>query len=257
MSTPKRGAYRETDVTVKGTSRRRGDGGRGSARALREVQQMKMATVTAAFVAVLLISSMAGAESFTLIGSGSFLLDDPTYSGQIVGEFTGTFTIEVDDTLWPGENDVDPTRFEYIWTTFFADNYDDTEDAEAWYGVFDYLTLPSTPQFVFDTSVPGGILAGDISIVIMVRDGNANQVLDDPEKYYDHQYTGTLNVNPSLATGAFVDQCGYGAVATGVFNFVDPPGVDTAQFPGFVTLEDCPPQPVESATWSAVKALYR
>ena len=105
--------------------------------------------------------------------------------------------------------------------------------------------------------IPTLILAGDISIVIMVRDGDGDGVLDDAEKYDDQQYVATLNVNPTLATGAFIDMCGDGALSTGVFNFVDPPGVDTAEFPGFVDIEDCPPQPVEQSTWSNLKALYR
>ena len=222
---------------------------------------MKMATIVgAAAVAVLLASSLAGARvhyDYILMGSGSLLLDDPTYSGDIVGGMLGTWTIAIDDTGWPGQDDIDPTRFEYIWETFFAPNYDDTPMAEAWYGYFDGLTLPTTPQFVFDTTSPGGILAGDISIVIMVRDGDGDGVLDDVEKYDDQQYVATLNVNPTLATGAFIDMCGDGALSTGVFNFVDPPGVDTAQFPGFVDIEECPPQPVEQSTWSNLKALYR
>jgi hypothetical protein len=218
---------------------------------------MKLATIVLTVAAVSLASLPAGAESFTLIGTGSWLLDDPTYSGQIVGEFVGDFTIAIDDTGWPGEADVNPTRFQYIWETYFEDNYVGTPGAEAWFGVFDGLTMASVPQFMFDTDFPGGILAGDITIEIMVRDWDADGVLDDVEKYWNLNFTGTLNINPFLATGAFVDLCGYGAANTGVFNFVDPPEVDEAQFPGFVTLDDCPPQPVESATWSVIKAFYR
>lgn len=217
---------------------------------------MKMATIAVGALVVLLTSSMAGAESYILMGSGSWLLDDPTYSGTIVGGFVGTFTIEIDDSAWPGQNDVDPTRFEYIWQNYFAGNYNPEPGAEAWYGVFDGLTMPSVPQFVFDTSSPGGILAGDISIVIQVRDVDGDGVLDDTEKYANQQFTGTLNVNDDLATGAFVDMCGYGACGSGVFNFVDPPGVDTAEFPGDVTLHPCS-APVEQSTWSVIKRLYR
>lgn len=216
---------------------------------------MKMATIV---VAVLLAASVAGAEGYLLNGTGSWLLDDPTYSGVMLpgNDLVGTFTIEIDDSAWPGETDIDPTRFEYIWTTYFAGNYNPAPDAEAWYGYFDSATMPSVPQFVFNTSTPGGILAGDISIVIQVRDVDADTVLDDTEKYASHQFTGTLNINENLATGAFVNQCGYGALGSGVFNFVDPPGVDSAQFPGEVTLHPCS-APVESSTWSMIKELYR
>jgi hypothetical protein len=221
---------------------------------------MKMATVISGLLAMLLAASVAGAQihyDYMLNGSGSLLLDDPTYSGTFLYGMQGTWSISIDDTGWPGQNDVAPTRFEHIWDTFFAPNYDATPGARAWYGYFDGLTLASTPQFVFDTMVPGGILAGDITIVIMVRDSDNDGVLDDAEKYAAQQYVATLSVNPSLATGAFVDLCGDGALSSGAFNFVDPPDVDTAQFPGIVDLDDCPPQPVEPVTWSTVKALYR
>jgi hypothetical protein len=227
---------------------------------LREVHQMKMATIGGVLVAALVGASLAAAQTpynFVLDGSGSLLLDDPTYSGDIVGQLLGTFTITIDDTGWPGENDVNPTRFEYIWDTFFAANYDTTPGAAAWFGDFDAQTLPGAPQFVFDTSIPGGILAGDISIRILVRDWDGDQVLDPVEKYDDHQLNASLNVNPFLGTGAFVEICGYGSLGSGEFNFVDPPGVDEAQFPGLVFLDECPPQPVEPSTWTAVKALFR
>lgn len=220
-----------------------------------------VAFIAAAAVIALIASTQADAQvTYNYVlddGSGSLLLDDPTYSGDIVGAFMGTFTIEIDDTLWPGETATDPTRFEHIWETYFADNYNAAPGAEAWFGVFDGLTMPSVPQFAFDTSVPGGILAGDISIVIQVRDTDADEVLGDAEKYANQQLTGTLNINPNLATGAFVDLCGYGALGSGNFNFVDPPDLDTAEFPGEVTLEECPPQPVEPSTWSTIKSLYQ
>jgi len=219
-----------------------------------------VAFVVAAVAVLFIVSTQAGAQvtyNYLLIGTGSLLLNDPTYGGQLMGDLTGTWTIQIDDTGWPEVGDVDPTRFEHIWETFFAPNYDPSAGGEAWYGTFDGLTLPTTPQFVFDTAVPGGVLAGDISIRIMVRDGNANGVLDDVEKYDDQQYNGTLNVNATLATGAFVDKCGYGSLGGGTFNFVDPPGVDSAQFPGVVILDDCPPQPVEPSTWSTIKSLYQ
>jgi hypothetical protein len=223
----------------------------------REVHKMKMATITTAVLVVLLGSSLAGAENYILMGTGSWLLDDPTYSGQLVGDFIGTFTITIDDSAWPGQNDTNPTRFEYIWDNYFAGNYNPLPaGAEAWYGVFDGLTMPTVPQFMFNTNVPGGILAGDISIVIQVRDLDADGMLDDSEKYANQQFTGTLNVNEDLATGVFVDQCGYGACGSGVFNFVDPPGVDTAQFPGEVTLHPCA-APVEASTWTMIKGFYR
>jgi hypothetical protein len=246
-----------TQTTENGDkSRRRSTAADGAFATAREVRQMKMATITMAALVVLLASSLAGAETYMLMGMGSWLLDDPTYSGQLVGDFVGTFTIEIDDSAWPGQNDVNPTRFEYIWDNYFADNHNPEPDAEAWYGVFDGLTMPSTPQFVFNTSVPGGILAGDITIVIQVRDVDADEVLDDEEKYANHQFAGTLNVNEDLATGAFENLCGYGACGSGVFNFVDPPGLDDAQFPGEVTLHPCS-APVEESTWSTIKCFYR
>lgn len=220
---------------------------------------MRMAMAISGFMAVLLAASLAGAQihyDYMLNGSGSLLLDDPTYSGTFLYGMVGTWSISIDDTGWPGQNDVDPTRFEYIWDTFFAPNYDNTPGAKAWYGTFDGLTLPSTPQFVFETTSPAGsLLAGDITFRIMVRDSNGNAVLDTDEKYANQNFNATLSVNPDLGTGYFMISCGHGSIASGNFNFVDPPGVDVLQITGQIQTYPCP-SPVQETSWGTIKAIY-
>lgn len=187
-----------------------------------------------------------------LNGSGSLLDNAPDYAGTFMFGMTGDWTIEIDDSLWPAPG---PARFDYLWETFFADHYDDTPGAKAWYGTFDGLTLPSTPTFEFNTTSPGGFLAGDITFRIMVRDQNGNAVLEDVEKYDNHNLNATISVNPDFGTGYFMISCGHGSIASGNFNFVDPPAVDVLQITGQLQTYPCP-SPTDETSWGTIKAMY-
>jgi hypothetical protein len=221
---------------------------------------MKRLTLAALLLALLVFVALPAQADDTwfvgLNGSGSLLLNAPDYVGTFMFGMSGTWTIEIDDSLWPAPGATNPTRFEYIWDTFFAPNYDNTPGAKAWYGTFDGLTLPSTPQFVFETTSPAGsLLAGDITFRIMVRDSNGNAVLDTDEKYANQNFNATLSVNPDLGTGYFMISCGHGSIASGNFNFVDPPGVDVLQITGQIQTYPCP-SPVQETSWGTIKAIY-
>jgi hypothetical protein len=220
---------------------------------------MNRLTLAAALLALLVFGALpAQADDSWMVGlngSGSFLLNAPDYTGTFMFGMVGTWTIEVDDSLWPAPGATNPTRFEYIWENFFADHYDATPGARAWYGTFDGLTLPSTPQFEFITTSPGGLLAGDITFRIMVRDSNNNGVLDTDEKYANQNFNATISVNPDYGTGYFMISCGHGSIASGNFNFVDPPGVDVLQITGQIQTYPCP-SPTEETSWGTIKAMY-
>jgi len=215
----------------------------------------RLAFAAVVLVAVLFIAQSASATNYLLNGTGSLMKNGATYSGTFLSGMTGTWTIDLDDSLWPADSD-STARFNYIWQTFFAGHYDDTNGAEAWWGFFNGTTLPTTPQFVFNTTSPGGIVAGDITITILIRDWYADGILSQGEKHKNSNISGTLNVNPALGTGTFVNKCGDGSLSSGVFNFHNLPKLDSIQIPGLITTYVCP-SPVENTTWGMVKALYR
>jgi hypothetical protein len=217
---------------------------------------MNRLTLAAALLALLVFVALpAHADDSWFVGlngSGSLLLNAPDYVGTFMFGMTGTWTIEVDDSAWPPPG---PARFDYIWDNYFADHYVPTPGGEAWFGDFDGLTLPSVPQFTFDTTSPGGLLAGDITFRIMVRDWDADGVLDDQEKYDNLNFNATISVNPDFGTGYFMISCGHGSIASGNFNFVDPPGVDVLQITGQIQTYPCP-SPTEQTSWGTIKAMY-
>jgi hypothetical protein len=206
--------------------------------------------------ALLLFSAVAAADEYLcgLIGSGTLMADGADYSGTFMFGMIGSWEIDLDDSLWPGQSD-STARFEYIWSTFFAPHYDDTPGARAWYGYLDGASLPTPPRFTFETVSPGGTLAGLVGIVIMVRDHDGDGVLSSSEKHSDHQLTMTLAVQPALGTDYFTDTCGHGAMTSGTFRFANPPAANDLQIVGQVSTYSCD-DPVESETWGTIKALF-
>lgn len=215
----------------------------------------------AAFVLVLTLalSQTAGAIIFMGNGSGSLMMSPATYSGPFISGLTGTWSFTIDDSMWPAASD-STARFDYIWSTYFAGNYDTTVGAEGWWGFFDGNTTPTAPQFRFNTTAPvgwNGLLGGDMAITILIRDWYADGILDQAEKHRrNHNLSATMSVNPTLGTGDFINKCGDGSLSAGNFNFKNPPTLDSLTPNGQVTLRDCP-SAVEGATWGAIKALYR
>jgi hypothetical protein len=230
----------------------------------------RLALAVTALAIVLFVVAPAGATQFQpgSSGLGSFMKSPVTYEFSFLFGMTGTWSFTIDDSLWPDPSDPD-ARFDYIWDTFFAGNYDATPGAEAWRGYFDGLTLPSTPTFEMDvlSTIPPnmvGTLGGNITITIQVRDFVADGVLSEAEKYNNLGFNCTLIISPSLGTGDFVNMCGTGSMAafalTGGdekrFNFVYPPDDDALELLGQMIIEPCP-SPVEDSSWGTIKALYR
>jgi len=217
----------------------------------------KLAMTAVTLACTLLVSQAALAVTYNsgLMGSGSLMADGATYTGTFMFGMTGTWTIDVDDSLWPDAAD-STARWNYIWTTFFADNYDDTYGAEAWWGTFDLQTLGSIPTFEFVTSgTPNGVVGGDCTFKIMIRDWSGDGTLSQSEKHRDSQIVYTMSINPDKGTGTFQDWCGHGSFSSGNFKFVNPPQLNVLQVIGQLQTEDCP-SPVEDATWGTIKALY-
>ena len=220
---------------------------------------MRLVAITFLSVLVLLCAAQAHADSYMiqLTGSGGLMLNGADYSGTIDAGMAGTWTLELDDSLWPDDSD-STARFDYIWSTFFADNYNGTTGGEHWMGYFTAETLPSSPLLTLDTSVPGGVLGMNTSFTVQVRDYYADGVLSQYEKHHSCQMAFTYSVETPLGTGAFTDYCGEGSGSNGSFNFVNPPAADQLEFPFFsqLNLWFCG-APVEDSTWGAIKALFR
>jgi len=189
-----------------------------------------------------------------MAGLGSLMKSPVVYSGNFMFGLTGSWEITIDDSMWPAEAD-STARFNYIWDTFFADNYLDTWGAESWTGYFNAATLMAAPHFRFDTAVPVGVIEGDVTIQILVRDWYADGLLSQDEKHDNLNMSATLNLNPALGEGYFADTCGHGSVSSGNFNFHNPPTDDDLQIVGQLQTYTCP-SPVESSTWGVIKALY-
>lgn len=220
---------------------------------------MRPIAITFLSVLVLLCAAQAYGDTYMiqLSGAGGLMLDGADYSGNIDAGMSGTWVLDVDDSLWPDESD-STARFDYIWSTFFAGNYNNISGAEHWTGFFNAETLPSSPLMIFDTTVPGGVLGTNASFTVKVRDYYADGVLSQYEKHHSCQMAFTFSVETPLGTGAFEDYCGDGSSSNGSFNFVNPPTEDLLEFPFFGQLNVwfCG-APVEESTWGVIKALYR
>ena len=210
---------------------------------------------------VLFVAAPAAADVYDPIGAsglGSLMKSPVVYSGTLMMSVTGSWEFQIDDSLWPDPAD-STARFNYIWDTFFADNYDNTPGAQAWFGYFNGLTLPTAPTFGFDITGPlpdVGHVGGDISFVIMMRDWYSDGILDQSEKHRNNQIAGTFLLSPNQGTGFFTDHCGEGSLSAGNFNFVNPDLDDSVMFMGYFESEFCG-SPVDDSSWGVIKALYK
>lgn len=218
----------------------------------------KLALVMTVLAIMLFVVAPAGATSYSvgMSGLGSFMKSPVVYNFNFMFGLTGTWSFTIDDSLWPDPSDPD-ARFDYIWNTFFAGNYDATPGAQAWRGYFDGQTLPSTPQFTMNVTSPiSGTFGGDITFVVQVRDGYSDGILDETEKFHDHNINATIILNPTLGTGDLENMCGHGSMSGGDFNFVYPPTDDSLTMFGQIQINPCP-SPVEDSSWGTIKALYQ
>jgi len=221
---------------------------------------MRKTTIAAlVLVLTLALSQTAGAISFMGNGSGSLMMSPARYSGTFISGLTGTWSFTIDDSMWPSAAD-STARFNYIWDTYFAGNYDATVGAEGWWGYFDGITTPSAPRLTFNTTAPAGwngVMVANASIVILIRDWYADGILDQAEKHRrNHQLSATFSLDPLQGTGDYYNMCGNGSLSAGNFNFKNPPTLDSLTPNGQVTMYNCP-SPVEEQTWGVIKSLYR
>jgi len=214
---------------------------------------MKRLAISVATLALVLFAAQMAFASENigvgLMGSGSLMKNGATYSGTFMFGLSGTWTIDVDDSLWPDDSD-STARWNYLWDFFV---YDDTPGGEAWFGTFDLSTLGSIPTFEFDST--RGMLAGDCTYRIMIRDWNGDGVLSQREKHQQQQLTYTLSINPDLGTSDFDDMCGHGSITSYSFKFINPPDDNDLDIMGQLQLNECP-SPVEETTWGTIKSLY-
>ncbi|MFH1312918.1 MAG: hypothetical protein ABIJ00_06785 [Candidatus Eisenbacteria bacterium] len=187
---------------------------------------------------------------------GGIVNSAAVYEGTITSGGVGTFRITLNDTGWP----VDPVlRFNHIWTTYFAANWDSAGGQAKWVG-----QIPGR-FYINATSAPigyNGWCEGSINAKITVRDLNKNQILDAAELAKQHLFDGRLSKlcdypDGDPAGGEMADKWGWGAVASNYFSFEATP-VDTIYNGTNLTLTTmgCVSD-VEPTTWGSVKSLYR
>jgi hypothetical protein len=189
---------------------------------------------------------------------GGILENTPAYKGPLTGGGSGWIWFELYTPGWP--DTTDPTaRFNYIWQTYFAPNYDSsTPGAYKWVG-----QLPGQ-FYLHTTSAPigyNGWFLGSINAKITVRDFNENGTLELWEATKQQLFDGRLSKLCTDPGGDEMDcKWGWGALASNYFSFFppDPPGVDTLYDGGNLTLTatGCASS-AEPASWGAIKALYR
>lgn len=184
--------------------------------------------------------------------AGGILHSDPVYEGSLTSSGTGTLRITLNSTGWP----TDPAaRFDYIWTTYFAANWDNSTGEAKWVG-----QIPGR-FYINATSAPAGYLGwceGSINAKITVRDFNGNQILEASERDRQHLFDGRLSKLCTDPAGGEMDcKWGWGAVASNYFSFEEDP-VDTLYNGANLTLmaTGCE-SGAEPTTWSSVKSLYR
>ena len=219
---------------------------------------MRSVAIALLSFSLLVAAGVAGAETYMplLDGGGGMMLNGADYTGNILaGGLTGTWSLDFDDSLWPDQSD-STARFDYIWTTFFADNYDGSAGSESWRGYFDGTTLPTAPRMSFFTASPGGDLVTNASVTVLIRDYNADGVLQQSEKHHNSQVAITVSVETPLCTGYFEDYCGTGSLGTGNLNFINPPDEDAVQLNGQLQVNYCG-APVDESSWGTIKTLFR
>jgi hypothetical protein len=179
-------------------------------------------------------------------------------SGQLTSGGEGTFEFSLDDTGWP----VDPTaRFDYIWATYFAGNYDSTTP-----GAYKWIGQIPGRFYIETTNAPYGYnggCEGSINVKITVRDLDEDGILDPVEKSADHPFDGRLSKlcdypSGDPGYGEMKDKWGWGALASNYFSFKTPPELNRLYGAANLTLTSMGCETANSpSSWSAVKALYR
>jgi hypothetical protein len=202
----------------------------------------------------LLIPSLALGWAFDYEIYGSILESPVEYDGGgLLSGGDGIFEFVLDDTGWP----LPPhARFDHIWVTYFADNWDNSSPgAYKWVG-----QIPGTFYLEASNAPIGynGWCEGTIMAKITVRDLDEDGILDYNEKWADHLFDGRLSkLCDHSAGGEMAYKWGWGALASNYFNFALPPARDTLYNGGNLTLMPGCTTANEPSCWGSIKALYR
>jgi hypothetical protein len=189
--------------------------------------------------------------------SGTLLAHPAQYSGIFTSGADGTLQYTHDDTAWPDASDP-VARFNHIWTTYFAANYNNsTPGAEKWVG-----KIPATFSMAVTAAPVGytGTCQGRIpAVTYTIKDVDADGVLDEEEKTdWNNTLYGTLaKLCADASTGEMSCKAGNGALNSNGFGFVTPPDVNTLNGYGSLNLYVPCASANEDASWGSIKSLYR
>jgi hypothetical protein len=216
---------------------------------------MRALTISLA-VALLMVAPVTYAETlvgFFGVGAGDFMDHPPVFTGTMDpgGDITsGSWTITIPDAGWP----LDPvTRYAYIWSTFYAPNYQ-PGNPNFWKGYFDTgHGLPTMNAINIVDNTHGGVMNGVCSVEIQVQDLNNNGVLD-PGEFCDGSLAGLVIVIRD-GEGFYDGMCGTGNYF-GTYVKNCPQTHETWNFDMYLYLDDCS-APVQDSSWGAIKALYQ
>jgi hypothetical protein len=219
---------------------------------------MKLGLCVFVLLALLVTASavLAAPWYFSFHVEGTIMNHPAQYSGIFTNAADGTLEFTLNDSAWPDASDPD-ARFAYIWTTYFAANYNNsTPGAEKWTG-----SITGTFSMATTNAPVGynGTCQGNITAKFTIRDMDADGILDEAEKF-SVQYNmldGRLSKPCALpGTGEMACKTGTGALNSNGFAFTYPPGLNLLNGNGNLNLVTCP-SANEPSSWGSVKSLYR
>lgn len=216
---------------------------------------MNKAIACAIVIAVLIPSSaLAGLLFFGWELYGTIMNSPAEYSGAMTWGAAGTFYFRFDDAAWPDSSN-QIARWDYIFNTYFAANYDNTTPgAYAWKGEID-----AWYELDFTSAPPGynGFVAGEFRPQITLRDINEDGIFNAYEREGDNLINGSFTILCNVGTNELEHQRGTGSMQNNYMSFPYLPAADTLQNgSGSVNLNECP-SGIEPSSWGSIKALYR
>ena len=212
------------------------------------------------------VSATFRTERFALRGNGSFIAHPPIFAGNIIYGtlYPGTFWVAFDDTGWPVDDLGTPQneRWDYIFAHYF--HYHNTVGSEGWDGYFPPAgSGEPMPRWRFKTAA-GDTLGGSCtSVIITIRDYNANGVVD-PNEYEAKVISGNMVDYINYGGGCFRNFCGQGNFS-GTLKVVNAqtweeewyvPSATSASGRLYLRDDACTVG-VESRSWGHIKSIYR
>lgn len=199
-------------------------------------------------------SALAGMLFFGWEMTGTIMDSPAVYTGTLTWGATGTFGFQVDDTGWPDPSG-QAARWDYIFVTYFADNYDNsTPGAYNWKGEID-----ASYDLVFTDAMPGfnGSVSGEFRPEITLRDIDEDGIFDPFEREGENLINGSFTILCGAGTDELECQRGTGSMQDNYMSFPYLPAIDEMlNGSGSVNLTACP-SAAEQSSWGGIKALYR